>query len=166
MQTFTDGKGRPWNVELNVFTIMKAKDMVGVDLAKAFEDRSVFERLSDPVTATQVIYAVVNDQMLKENVSAEDFGRSMFGKALDDAAAALVDELLNFSPPSSRMLAQQTVTAARGLKERMLQRMLVKMEDPQLLDAMEKSLTSGMTSGNSPASAEFTPDPTPIASSS
>lgn len=163
MKTFEDGKGRTWNVEINVYTILKAKDMVGVDLARAFEDRTVFERLADPVTATQVMYALVHDQMQRENVSAEDFGRSMFGKALDDAASALVEELLNFSPPSGRMLAEQTVKAARGLKERMTRRLMEQIENPKMLDAMEESLISGTISGNWQEPVEFTQDHTPTA---
>ena len=100
MKSFTDNTGRTWTLVVNVATVKRVRALCGVDLNSVIEvedgkpSAKLLERLSsDPVLLVDVLYAVCKPECDQRNVSDEDFGAAMAGDAIEQATAALLDEV-------------------------------------------------------------------------
>ena len=146
MKTFTDAASRAWEVTVNVGAVRRVRDLLGVDLMDV-AGGDLLERLADdPVLLVDVLYVLVKPQADAKGVSDEDFGRGMVGGVLDEAASALMKELLDFFPSAQRARA--------------LGKMARKLEAQQAAvteAAAALATMGGGSSGNSPAPAEPTP---------
>ena len=133
MKPFTDASGRTWELTVIVSAVKRVRDLL--------------ERLADdPVLLVDVLYVLCKPQADAKGVSDEDFGRGMVGGVLDDAASALMKELLDFFPSAQRARA--------------LGKMARKIEAQQAAVAEAAAALAaipGGSSGNSPASLEPTP---------
>lgn len=108
MAKFTDRTGREWTFDLNVTAIKHVRSEVGVDLYR-ITDPAVFTSLTEPVALCGVVYALCQAQAEGAGISPEDFGRAMAGDVLDDALAALLEELVRFFPKRRRHLLEQVL---------------------------------------------------------
>ncbi len=162
MKTFTDNAGRSWSVTINVAVLARVRDEAGVDLIRAFEPESgILERLADPVTLCAAVYAACRPQAEKLALTPEQFGESMAGDAIESAAAALLDELVDFFPSRRRAILRQIVDKMKQADELILASAKEALESGQFDAALEAAMraASGGRSGSSPASSE---SPTPV----
>ena len=101
MQQFTDTKNRTWDIVVTVHTIEQVRRLCDIDLAAL--DGELFSRLqSDPVTLANILFVVCSDAAKSQDITDEDFGRSLGGDVLDEATSALLEALCNFFPRSRR----------------------------------------------------------------
>ena len=98
MHTFTDAIGRTWSVAINVDTVRRVKALASVNLMDVVEGQLVARLQTDPVLLCDVLYAVCKPQADAQNVTDEDFGRSMAGDAIEAATEALLEDLTDFFP--------------------------------------------------------------------
>ena len=125
MKTFTDNKGRTWEIEVTVATVKRVRGLCKVDLNSIVElDRNnrpsaeLLERLSsDPVLLVDVLYAVCKSQADKLGVSDMDFGEAMAGDAIEHATTALLEEIIDFFPEGKRLVMQKILSASRRFSE-------------------------------------------------
>ena len=156
MKPFTDASGRTWELTVIVSAVKRVRDLLGVDLMDV-AGGDLLERLADdPVLLVDVLYVLVKPQADAKGVSDEDFGRGMVGGVLDDAASALMKELLDFFPSAQR--ARALGKMARKLEAQQA----AVAEAVAALASMGKPTEAsadadGASSGNSPASADATP---------
>ena len=155
MKPFTDSAGRTWEVTVNVGAVRRVRDILGVDLMDV-AGGDLLERLADdPVLLVDVLYVLCKPQADAKGASDEDFGRAMVGGVLDEAASALMKELLDFFPSAQR--ARALGKMARKIEAQQA----AVTEAAAALAAIPASETAdvrlGGSSGNSPASAEPTP---------
>ena len=146
MKPFTDKEGREWPVVVNVGAVKRVRDILGVDLLDVAKG-DLLERLADdPVLLVNVLYVLCRPEADARGVSDEDFGRAMVGGVLDEAASALMKELLDFFPSAQRARALGKLATLLEAQE-------------QTVKEATAALASipGGSSGNSPASAESTP---------
>lgn len=109
MKTFrTDD--REWAVKINVETIRRVRDRLGVLLTDVLEDKmALLAKLAgaDPILLCDVLYVVCEDEAKERKVSSEDFGRSLAGDSITRASEALLAELTDFfhDPRTRKILA-------------------------------------------------------------
>ena len=151
MKTFPDNNGRTWTIDIDVSAIRRVRSLTSVDLM-SLADGTLLQRLEDPVTLVDVLFAVVKAQADSANVSDEDFGRAMRGDAISLATDALLTEIVDFFPSARRetfrrLLAkgQQVTEAAQRLIETKLEAI-----DPELLvQTLGKSSMNALASSAS-----------------
>ena len=163
MKSFTDNLGRTWMLVVNVAAIKRVRALCGVDLNAIVEidkdnnpTAELLERLStDPVLLVDVLYAVCKTECDQKGVSDEDFGAAMAGDAIEQATAALLDEVVDFFPTAKRAALQKILAATRrieALAKKKLENILGSAEfEEKLVSELERS--TGLSS-NAPGSAE------------
>ena len=125
MKSFTDNKGRAWEIVVTVATVKRVRGLCKVDLNSIVEldknnkpSAELLERLSsDPVLLVDVLYAICKPQADKLGVSDEDFGEAMAGDAIEHATTALLEEVIDFFPEAKRMVMRKILSASRKFSE-------------------------------------------------
>lgn len=167
MKTFNDNSGRTWNVEVNVAAVKRVRSLTDANLLQVVDDPGgLIERfIRDPVLLCDVVYAVCKPQADEREITDEEFGRAMAGDAIEHATAALLEELVSFSPsPRDRRNLGRVLEATRrvmdkardlietrldsGEIDRAMERALAELEEP--VEALEPTLND--SSGSAPAS--------------
>lgn len=158
MKSFNDSTGRAWSVQVNVAAIKRVRDLAGVDLLAVLEG-DLLQRLSeDPVLLVDVIYALLRPQANAAGVSDVQFGEAMAGEAIDQATAALLEELVSFFPLARRRILQAAVAKMRSLQEALVDTAMTRIQKVQLPP------WPGEGSGSALASSASTPANGPSAS--
>ena len=163
MKSFTDNLGRTWTLVVNVAAIKRVRALCGVDLNAIVEidkdnnpTAELLERLStDPVLLVDVLYAVCKTECDQKGVSDEEFGAAMAGDAIEQATAALLDEVVDFFPTAKRAALQKILAATRrieALAKKKLESILGSAEFEEKLVSELERLTG--LSSNAPGSAE------------
>lgn len=100
MKTFKDAAGRPWAIDMNVATLRRAKNLLGINLVKAMDDDLFTLLQRDVVLLVDILYVVAepHGEAFKK-VSDEEFALAMKGDALDDATTAFIEAMIEFFPP-------------------------------------------------------------------
>jgi len=176
MRTFNDNAGRSWSLALNVWTVKKVRDLLGVDLldlggesATGSSDKKpglLFRLIADPVLLVDVLYVVCKDQADGAGVTDEQFGRAMGGDAIDAATKAFLEELADFTPsPRDRARARKVIETTWAMIDK-AQDVLDARAEKELPAAVEALLTEmaemsalGSSSTSSPDSSAQTQDP-------
>ena len=162
MKSFTDNLGRAWTLVVNVATIKRVRALCGVDLNSIIEvedgkpTTKLLERLStDPVLLVDVLYAVCKPECDSKNVTDEDFGAAMAGDAIENATAALLDEVIDFFPAAKRLAFRKILSASRHFVQAARTRMQTMLEDGKFEENLVSELErlTGL-SRNAQASAE------------
>jgi len=163
MRSFKDNKSRSWEVDVNVATLRRVRDKLGVNLYELADPTAdIVSRLfGDPILLCDVLFVLVSDQAERSGISDEDFGRSLAGDAFEHAADALWDAVVDFFPnPRIREALQRIAEKGRALQPAILERMLAETDriTPEMVLAVPTSrIGSRKTSGASRGSSESTP---------
>ena len=162
MKSFTDNKGRAWEIVVTVATVKRVRGLCKVDLNSIVEldknnkpSAELLERLSsDPVLLVDVLYAICKPQADKLGVSDEDFGEAMAGDAIEHATTALLEEIIDFFPEAKRLVMRKILSASRKFSEAARKKL-----ETELNEEFESRVVSELdrltgSSGTAPESAE------------
>ena len=166
MRTFKDGKGRTWEVALNVWQMKRLRDTLGIDLVNVIgtgPDGSVkvdlIDRIAnDPVLLVDILWVLCEGGAKSAGVTDEDFGSSLAGDSIEDATRAFLDELVDFFPGARRLFLKKAVGLARRWSDETARTLKAALESPELEERLKTELRSASAS---PASAASTPAPAP-----
>ena len=158
MHVFKDNKGRSWEVVLDVRQVRKVRAALGIDLANVIAlakdgsvDVGVVDRIAnDPCLLADVLWVLVEETAKEDGVTDEEFGASLAGDSIEDAARAFLDELVDFFPGAKRLFLKKAVELSRkfaGETEEVLKKALA---DPELERMVAATSTS--SSASSPGS--------------
>jgi hypothetical protein len=164
---FTDNAGRPWEVTVHVGSIKRVRSLLGVDLMDVVQGSLMGRLAADPVLLCDVLYALCKPEADSCGVSDEEFGRSMAGDVIEDAAHALTEELVRFFPNRRRRLMEKAAEKLRVLEGMALDAAEAMLESGELDEKLRAALApayrpagkSGDLSMSSPESVESTPAP-------
>jgi hypothetical protein len=109
MQSFADNAGRVWTVRLNVDVLRRVRALCKVNLMDAASGDLADRLAADPVLLCDVLYAVCK---------AEAFAEALGGDAIDEATAALLEELVDFFPKRRREVLRRAMAKRADLQER------------------------------------------------
>ena len=159
MKTFNDLTGRVWTISVNVDALKRVRSLLSVNLMEVIEGKLLEQLISDPVLLCDIIYVLCKPEADAQEVSDEEFGRSMAGDAIELATTALLEELAEFFPLEKRRLLQKALTKLKTLETKALEMANLRLDSPELEAEMEAALNAvGNSSGKPPESSELTPD--------
>lgn len=152
-------------ITIHVSAVKRVRSLVEVDLYSLIDDgmAGLSKLLADPITLVDVIYALCKDDADKEGITDEDFGRAMWGDAIEHARDAFVEALVDFFPdPRVRASLTKAFAAGRTIQTKLLGILEVELDkiDPDSV-AMKLSGLSGVSLESSGS----TPDRSPSANS-
>ncbi|MCG3179663.1 MAG: hypothetical protein BIFFINMI_02004 [Phycisphaerae bacterium] len=162
MKSFTDTAGRSWDIVVNVDTIKRVRDLLGVNLLGIVEPgNDLVDRLAeDVILVCDILFAVVKPQAGERNVSDADFGKALSGDVIDTATTALLEELIDFFPSRRRAILRQAWEKVVKVKTRLEteaeEKARTLLADPKLEEQLMATLSGG-SSGSSPASSASPP---------
>jgi hypothetical protein len=161
MKTFTDNAGRTWTIAINVATVRRVRDLLGVDLLEIVEGKLIDRLIRDPILLCDVVYAVCKPEADAQNVTAEQFGQAMAGDAIDHATRALLGNLADFSPsPRDRANLQRVLAATWQAIETAQDLVQKRLDGGELERVVAQALASvGGSSPSAPESSDSTPVP-------
>lgn len=158
MSSFTDSKGRVWPVSITVSSLLRIRDLSGLDLARLDgfgEDGPVARVASDPLLLASVLWAAVQPDAIDRAVSESDFQDSISGDAITSGADALLDALADFFPGAQSRLLRKVVETARELRRKAEAEADRLLGSPELAASIRSTLSNSAT--DSPASSASTP---------
>ena len=160
MHSFQDTAGRLWEVQINVSQVRRVRGLAGVDLNKLLDEKCqpLGELLADPCRLVDVLYALCKEQADKAEVTDQQFGESLGGDVLEEAAHAFLEELIDFFPRRVQETLRKLFAKSRELGQTLLSRAQGLVEDLDV-DKLASTWIDSLT--KPPASSESTPAPSP-----
>ena len=154
MKAFKDNASRTWEVEVTTAAVKRVRGLIDVDLVAGTLSGDLLDRLADdPVLLCDLIYALCRPQADREGVSDEDFGRAMAGDAIEQATAALLEELVGFFPSPKRRILRKALDKMETLQGVALAWADEKLDGTEMEDELRRRLANaGERSTTSPAS--------------
>jgi len=146
MKTFNDSQGRMWSVVINVSAVKRVRDLLDVDLLDVANGELLSRLADDPCILVDVLFVLCKPEADAKSITDEDFGRGMVGGVLDEAASALMKELLDFFPSAQRAKALGKLVRKAAEQETAVAEAVAAIQS-----------MPGVSSGSSPASSESTP---------
>jgi hypothetical protein len=137
-QSFHDTAGRTWSVNLNVYVVGQLRKQLDVDIYKISDEKmALLQRiLGDPCLLVDILFCICEDQAEKQQVTAEQFGRSFAGDVLEQAATAFVEAVVDFFPdPKVRERLRAVMQTGKRVQQRMIE--LVTADVDQKLSAID-----------------------------
>ncbi len=116
MHVFKDANGQEWAIAIDCTAIKRIRALTGFDIAELGDE--ALQKLSDVVLLCDVLYAAVKEQADGRGTTPEQFGEAMYADVLEHAHAALLDEVVNFTPnPVARMNQRKRLDAIRKVAD-------------------------------------------------
>ncbi|MCE5280340.1 MAG: hypothetical protein ABFD92_07860 [Planctomycetaceae bacterium] len=161
MRMFKDTENRTWQVAVNVGSIKRVRDVLGINLLEMIESKEMQALITDPMQVVDILYVMCGEQIESRSLSAEQFYAGLVGDVLGDAADALLEDLVDFFPRGRRELLRKAAGKCRTLVDRVLAAATARLDSGQIETELESLLRQeyGPTSGTTPASSESIPAP-------
>ncbi len=157
MKTFQDNAGRTWTVAVNVDGIRRVRSLLNVNLLDVLDDgcKLLAQLHDDPVLLVDVLYCLCKPEADAQQISDEQFGKSMSGDALLNAATALLESLSDFFPQARQRAAMKELVAKTGqVVDRLLDHAETTLKEFDPESVAQSAIASF---GNSPDSSASTP---------
>ena len=128
MKIWKDAEGHAYETRITVAEVRDVKTALGINLMD-IATGDLLQRISEDVILLCDILYVINRSQAKEyGIDDVQFGRNLYGDALEEATRAFMEEMINFFPNQrTRQLLTKAMTKGQ---ERM----------DKALDLAEKSL--------------------------
>lgn len=140
MRVFKDNEGRSWNLSVDHTSIKRVRATLDVNLLDAVGGDLIERLATDPILLVDVVYVICQPEVEKRELSDEEFGRSMAGEAIDSAAAALMEDLIDFFPNRQRTMVRKAWAKYQELADRTMELATAKLESPQLSKRITDSI--------------------------
>ncbi len=141
MKTFKDNAGRSWTVAVNVAAIKRIKTLLDVNLMEAVEGDLLEQLSTDPVLLCDVIYAICKPEADAQNITDEQFGSAMAGDVIEQATAALLEDLVDFFPLAKRRVLHKALAKLRAVEAKAVEYATAKLDDPALDKQIDAALS-------------------------
>ena len=145
MKTFIDNAGRTWSISVNVSSVKRVKDMLQVNLLEIVNGELITRLYEDPELLCNVIYVLCRPQAEAQNITDEQFGESMGGDAIDNATAALLEDLVDFFPQARRTTLRKAQEKYQQMQQKAIEMVNAYLDDPQTMSVMESRVKSKLS---------------------
>jgi hypothetical protein len=138
MKTFQDNAGRTWTLSVNIATVRRVRDILGVDLLD-IDEGDLFTKLADnPILLGDILFVLIKPEAEKLGISDEDFGYAMGGDAFEAASDALMVDLIDFFPTPKRNLLKKVLQKAKVYQDKLGKQADAQIEAGELDKIFEK----------------------------
>ena len=142
MKTFVDTNGKTWTVNINVATIQRVKDLLGVNLMEAITGDLITKLEDDVILFVDVLYCVCKQEAEANNITDVKFGESLAGDALEAATEAFLTDLIDFFPAAKRQIFRKAWSKQKQAETVAVQKIDKKLEDLDLDKIIEAKLAN------------------------
>ena len=142
MKTFVDNNGKTWTININVATIKRVKDLLGVNLMEAITGDLITKLEDDVILFVDVLYCVCKQEADANNITDEMFGASLAGDALEQATEAFLTDLIDFFPAAKRQIFRKAFQKQKEAETMAVQKMDKKLESLDLEKIIENKLAN------------------------
>jgi len=120
MKAFTTVDGVEYQIRVNVGTVKRVLEETGLRLTDLFTDEGALGRFfSDDVKFAEVIYSVIRPQLEAAGKTAADFFEAIDGTVIEQAAEALLAEVVDFFQEPRKGLLKKVLAKWMEAKARM-----------------------------------------------
>jgi len=155
MMIFKDSKGREWTIEVNGWTLKRAREYLKWDPLQLLEGGELQDKFrSDPVMVGDLLWAFCLEQATERKLGEREFATSVGIDRLDEAIGKVLEELVSFSPsPRGREIRGRMLKAIEAASEKVAAKALEQIESGAIERAVDSALaTLGASSGSASAS--------------
>lgn len=153
MNCFNDKTGRKWNLELTVGSAKYVKASCGVDLINiiSFDEKNQTEHstlemlVNDPCLLVSVLFCLCEKQAKESDIDGDAYAELFSGETIEKAIDALVEEIINFSPPMRRKVLLKMYQTSQNLMGEMFDDLEKRLETPEFQASLEEVLRSSFT---------------------
>ena len=142
MKTFVDNMGKTWTVTVNVGTIKRVKDLLGINLVQAITGDLIEKVENDICLFVDILYVVCKQQAQANNISDEKFGELLGGDSLEKATEAFLDQLIDFFPETRRRLYHNALSKTKQAEMLVVQKLEKKLQAMDLEQMLNNKLKS------------------------
>ena len=111
MRKWKDNEGRDWSITVNVTSIKNVRDVTGINLSGLFKDQAQ-ALFDDIVMFVDVLWVLTEAQATHRGVTQEQFAAGLVGDAIENAADALLEDVIDFFPSGRRAIFRATKNKA------------------------------------------------------
>lgn len=152
MKSFNDNTGRKWDVSLSIATVKRVRNLVEVDLLAILDKPELLNTIAtDPVLFVDVLYVIVKPQADAIGLTDEAFGELLNGESIEQATEAFLEALVDFFPGARQATLRRVLDRANAHRTKTDADLNRLLSDGTIDAAIDKALTDGATSTNSPA---------------
>lgn len=121
MKIWKDAEGHAYETKITVAEIRDVKTELGINLMD-IATGDLLQRISEDVILLCDILYVINRSQAKEyGIDDAQFGRNLYGDALEEATRAFVEEMINFFPNQrTRQLLTKAMTKGQERMDKAL----------------------------------------------
>ena len=128
MKIWKDAEGHAYETKITVAEIRDVKTELGINLMDIATGDLLQKISEDVILLCDILYVINRSQAKEYGIDDAQFGRNLYGDALEEATHAFMEEMINFFPNQrTRQLLTKAMTKGQ---ERM----------DKALDLAEKSL--------------------------
>lgn len=128
MKIWKDAEGHAYETKITVAEIRDVKTELGINLMDIATGDLLQKISEDVILLCDILYVINRSQAKEYSIDDVQFGRNLYGDALEEATRAFMEEMINFFPNQrTRQLLTKAMTKGQ---ERM----------DKALDLAEKSL--------------------------
>ena len=128
MKIWKDAEGHAYETKITVAEIRDVKTELGINLMDIATGDLLQKISEDVILLCDILYVINRSQAKEYGIDDAQFGRNLYGDALEEATRAFMEEMINFFPNQrTRQLLTKAMTKGQ---ERM----------DKALDLAEKSL--------------------------
>lgn len=142
MKTFVDNNGKTWTVTVNVGTVKRVKDLLGINLIEAITGDLIEKVETDICLFVDILYVVCKEQAQANGISDEKFGTLLGGDSLEKATDAFLDQLIDFFPQAKRNLYRKAWSKTKQAEVLAVQKLEKKIQEMNLQQMLNKKLNS------------------------
>jgi len=149
MSFFVDKNAVKWDAAITVGAAKRIKALTGFDVMAVAEKESQSLTLlhQDPLTLVDVLYAACKPQADDKGITDVQFGESFDGEAIEKAADALVEGIINFFPPRRRGPLRKAMDKMRQMEDLAMERIDTELDAIDLQEVLDKAIVQ-MNSGD------------------
>ena len=121
MKIWKDAEGHAYETKITVAEIRDVKTELGINLMD-IATGDLLQRISEDVILLCDILYVINRSQAKEyGIDDAQFGRNLYGDALEEATRAFMEEMINFFPNQrTRQLLTKAMTKGQERMDKAL----------------------------------------------
>jgi hypothetical protein len=157
MRCFTDKNKDKWEIEITVGTAKRVKADCGVDLINITdfakqtgdEETPLETLMNDPALVVDVLFSLCYKQVAERGINGDAFGELFDYETIQGAVSALVEEIINFTPPVRRkVLMKMYEQGQRVMGEAELEAEKI-LENPEFEKEVEAFMKSSINTQES-----------------
>ena len=123
MKIWKDSQGHEYKTQITVAEVRELKNTLGINLME-FATGELMQKLSEDVCLLcDVLYVIHHEQARNYGITDADFGRNLYGDALEAATQAFVEEAINFFPnEKTRNLLNKAMTLGQERMDKAMEK--------------------------------------------